>query len=352
MSDSSRAGNGHGGVGPSSAPGGTSLTRRSLLVGGGLTTLLGFTGAPAPAWGSKPTRGALHGFDVSAPSTAFLRQKRTRDATVMQTFAFDDTNQAVYVAQVTQGGRQLTGESAPVSGSQRLANGDNTVSLLDYGGNLRFWMYLRGWGHPVALGVEPIGSDVYLWFGTDSVTNSSGVGYGRQIGRVRFAHNTVVDYPSTAIEVHNPVPGSQAVSVSLDTLNRTLLMRAYVNGGPRYYLYGLDAFRAHNYSPVYDRAETGIKDVFQGQTHYFDQVYRVEGGSGGVTAAPTYLSHFDLPTGTMTQRSLNTAASDLTFREPQGISVQRSPLRLHMGIADGVVGDRNISLYYQDRYTA
>jgi hypothetical protein len=285
------------------------------------------------------------------PSTAFLREKRTRDATVMQTFAFDDTNKAVYVAQVVQGGRQLTGESAPVSGSQRLANGDVSVSCLDYSGQLRSWMYLRGWGHPVALGVEPVGSAVYLWFGTDSVTNSSGVGYGRRVGRVLFAPGTVVDYPSTAIEVHNPVPGSQGVSVSLDTLNRTLLMRAYVNGSARYYLYGLDAFRAHNYSPVYNRAEKGIADVFQGQTHYFDQVYRVEGRSGGVTAAPTYLSRFDLPSGKMTQRSLSTAASDLTFREPQGVSVQRSPLRLHMGIADGQVGARNISLYYQDRYT-
>jgi hypothetical protein len=211
-------------------------------------------------------------------------------------------------------------------------------------------MYLRGFGHSVAIGVEPAGTSAYLWLGTASVPNTSGVGYGTRVGRVKFTPGAVITYPSTAIEVHQPIQGASGMSVSLDTLNRTLLLRCYVSGVAQYNLYNLDAFRARTYQALYSRLETGVSDTFQGHSHYYDQVYRLEGRSGGVTAAPTHISRFDLPSGAMTQRSETKAAATLKFREPQGLAVQRKPLRLHMGFADGVVGARNLSLYYKDRY--
>ncbi len=350
------------------------IDRRNVLLGGAAALLLGAAGAPAsalaasrsgtkvgtgsgstvkPAAVAVPSPSALANggeFDVAGPSTMFLREKKARDATVMQTFAFDDVNGVVYIAQVTQPGRQLTGEAAPVTGAQRLANGDITVTRLSYAGQVLSWMYLRRFGHPVAIGVEAVGTSSYLWIGTAAVTNPSGVGYGTKVGRVKFVPNTVVDYPSAAVEVHQPVQGTTGVSVSFDSVNRTLLMRAYLGTAPRYYLYGLDAFRAKSYVPLFDRAETGITDVFQGHAHLFDQVYRIEGRSGGVVTAPTHISRFDLPSGAMTQRVVTEAAKTLTFREPQGLAVQRKPLRLHMGFADGQIGARNLSLYYKDRY--
>lgn len=290
-------------------------------------------------------------FDLDVPSWQFVREQHVRDSTVMQSFAFDDSNGVVYVAQVVEGGRQLSGESAPMSGTQRAAHGDLCISRISYGGRLLSWMYLRRFGHGVAIGVESVGRDSYLWVETAPLPRpSDGVGYGTRVGRVRFVPDAVVTYPSASVEVHQPVQNATEVSVSLDALNRTLLVRALVDGGHRYSLHGLDAFRARDYRPLHDRAETGISDVFQGHAHLFDQVYRLEGRNGGVTAAPTHVSCFDLPTGTVVQRSATGAARSLTYREPEGLAVQGGPPRLHMGFADGPVGARNISLYYKGLY--
>lgn len=327
-----------------------------MVTGAAIATVLGVAGAPGPASAAPrlPAAAAITGggiFDLAAPSTMFLREKRVRDSTVMQSFAFDDANGVLYVAQVMQRDRQLKGESAPVSGTRRSAHGDVCVTRLSYAGRILSWMYLRGFGHPVAIGVEAVGSSSYLWTATASVTRTSdGVGYGTRVGRVRYVAGAVVSYPSTAIQVHRPRQGATEVSVSFDSRNRTLLVRCLVGGLYRYDLYGLDAFKARDYRPLVTRTETGISDVFQGHAHFFDQVYRLEGRSGGVSAAPTHVSRFNLSTGRMTQRSRTEAARTLTFREPQGIAVQRAPLRLHMGFADGVRGARNISLYYKERY--
>jgi hypothetical protein len=303
--------------------------------------------AATPSDGSKR-------FDLTAAPSILLDQKRIRDATIMQCFAFDDRNSVLYVAQVMQGGRQLTGESAPVSGADRAAHGDVCISRVSYAGVLLSSMYLRRFGQPVAIGVEPVGSDSYLWLGTASgPVLLDHKGFPTRVGRVQFVPGSVVDYPSTEVEVHNPVTGATEVSASFDALNRTLLVRYRVSGIFKYDLYAVDAFRAKSYRPLYHRTETGISDVYQGHAHYFDQVYRLEGRSGGVTAAPTYVSSFDLTTGRMAQRSRNDAAPALTFREPEGLAVQRMPgtaPRLHVGFADGAVGARNMSLYYTDRY--
>jgi hypothetical protein len=337
------------------------VDRRKLLVGTALATFIAVGAAPTPVRAASrgrqapaaPLRGGAR-FDLAAPSSMFLDQKRIRDATVMQCFAFDDRNSVLYVAQVMQGGRQLTGEWAPVSATDRAAFGDVCISRVGYDGVLLSSMYLRGFGQPVAIGVEPVGSASYLWLGTASdLILLDNKGFPTRVGRVQFVPGGVVDYPSTQVEVHDPVPDATQVSVSFDALNRTLLVRyVAVAGGPfQYDLYALDAFRARNYRPLYRRTETGISHRYQGHAHYFDQVYRLEGRSGGVTAAPTYVSSFDLPTGRTVQRTRNDAAPTLTFREPEGIAVQRTtPPRLHTGFADGPAGARNISLYSTDHY--
>jgi hypothetical protein len=290
-------------------------------------------------------------FDLDVPSWRFLREKRVRESTVMQSFAFDDSNGVLYVAQVMQGGRQLAGEAAPVSGTQRAAHGDLCISRVSYAGELLSSMYLRKFGHGVAIGVESVGPDSYLWVETASAPRASdGVGYGTRVARVRFMPGGVLTYPNTAIEVHQPVQGATEVSVSLDALNRTLLVRCRAGGAFRYNLYGLDELRARDYQPLHSAVETGITDVFQGHAHFFEQVYRLEGRSGGVTVAPTYVSCFDLPTGVVVQRSPTQAARTLTFREPEGMAVQGGPPRLHLGFADGPAGDRNITLYYKGLY--
>jgi hypothetical protein len=336
------------------------VDRRRLLVGAAVTTLLGAGGAATPAWAGpkgRPNAALLSDggkrFDVAAPSSMFLDKARLHDATIMQSFAFDDSHSALYVAQVMQGGLQLAGESAPVSAADRVAHGDVCISRLGYGGELQGSMYLRRFGHPIAIGVEPVGAGAYLWIGTASALKTSdNTGYPTRVGRVQFVDGGIVDYPGTNFEVHYPIKGATEISTSLDAQNRTLLVRYRVRGAAQYNLYALDAFRARDYRPLYSQPETGISDVFQGHTHYFDQVYRLEGSSGGSASHPTSVSCFDLPSGKVVKRSVTDAAPSLTFREPEGIAVQRTPLRLHMGFADGKVGARTMSLYYIDRYGA
>ena len=322
----------------------TAFDRRTVLVGAGIATLLGMAGIPT----SDAAVASGTTFDLNAPAQNLFYKRRARDATVMQGHAFDDSKGVLYVAQLMESGRQLPGESAPVSGSQRAENGDICVSRLSYGGSLLSWMYLRGFGHPTAMGVESAGGYSYLWLGTASVPNGSGGGYGTRVGRVRFVPGGVVTYGSSAIEVHTPVSGARGVTVSFDRQNRTLLVRYHLSDNlPRYRQYRLDSFRARNYDYLHSRVETGISDTFQGHTHFYDQVYRLEGRAGGVTTAPTHLSRFNLSTGTMAQRVVTKAGSSLTFREPEGLSVRLGPPRLHMGFADGTIGARNFSLYYK-----
>jgi hypothetical protein len=272
----------------------------------------------------------------------------------MQSFAFDDVNSAIYVAQVVQGGRQLPGESAPVSGAARVANGDICVSRVGYDGVLQGWMYLRRYGHPITFGVEPAGAGnaPYLWLGSASaLKNSDNTGYPTRVGRVPFQNGAVVDYPNTKTEVFYPIKGATEISVSVDAQNRTVLVRSRVRGAAQYDLYDLASFRARSFRPLYSRPEPGITGVFQGHAHYFDQVYRVEGASGGATTSPTSVSSVDLPSGRW-NRVPTDAGSDLTFREPEGVAVQLTPLRLHTGFADGAVGARNFSLFFSTGYGA
>jgi hypothetical protein len=331
------------------------LGRRSVLVGAAAAAVLGAT-RTGRAEAVIPHLSALSGggvFDLTAPSSVFLRERRARDVTVLQSIAFDDAKGVLFVAQVMQKNRQLTGESAPVSGTRRSAHGDVTVSRFNYSGRLLSWMYLRGFGHPVGIGVEPVGSSSYLWLGGRAVPRSTdGKGYPTRVARVRFAPGAVVDYGSSAVTRYRPVDGATEISVSLDMLNRTLLLRYLLNGAYRYRLYRLDAFKDRDYRPLISRTETGISDLFQGHAHLHGQVYRLEGRSGGVSAAPTHVSRFDLPSGRTTQRTVTQAARTLTFREPEGMAVQLRPLRLHMGFADGVTGARNLSIYYKDRYVS
>lgn len=283
-------------------------------------------------------------FDLDVPAHRWLYKRTVREVTVMQSLAFDDANGWLYVAQLIGGGRRLPGETAPVSGGARAAAGDLCVSRLGYDGRLLAWMYLRRFGHGVAFGAEPAGRETFLWV----ECNPTG-GYGTAVARVRFIPSGLVTWPSAALEAHTPVPGSTENTVSLDALHRTLLVRHRLGGQYRYRLYGVDAFRGGDYTPLAETAEAGIADVFQGHAHAGTDVYRIEGRSGGHIQSPTFLSCQDLETGEVVQRSRTNAASSLAFREPQGLAVQY-PGRLHLGLADGPAGARTVSVYYKPRH--
>jgi hypothetical protein len=334
------------------------LSRRRLLALGGGTVAAAALGTHPAGAAPRRTDAVVGGvFDLTVPSTQLLREVTIQNGTVMQSFAFDNTNGYIYTIQVIQGGLQLSGESAPVSGADREAHGDLVVTKLTLGGSNVGHMWLKGFGHGVSIGVEPVGGTAYLWTESDNNPDS---GYGRAISRFAFSNGAVLSSTSSSLVKHYPVAGSTANQPAVDILNRRLLLRYRIAGVPRYALYDLDQATAGTFVPIYDVPQVGVADTetFQGFTVLGDYAYQMTGtaytdesGSNPPSGhGNTYVSSIDLTTGALVQRFRTEAAYSLTYREPEGMAVQlTSPRRLCMGFASGTSGARMASIYYKEQ---
>ncbi|MET7901322.1 teichoic acid biosynthesis protein C [Streptomyces sp. NPDC005355] len=329
------------------------MTRRKFALGGGAAAagaLGAFAARPAAAAAVVGGR-----FDLSVPSTQLIREKTPHNSTVLQSFAFDDVNGHLYTVQLMEGGIRLSGEPAPVSGTDRAAHGDMCVTKLSLTGAELGSMYVKGFGHGVAIGCEPVGTTAYLW--TESNANPDS-GYGTAISRFPFANGTVLSNGSSSLATHRPVPGSTSNQPAVDMLNKRLLLRYRLDGAVRYRLMNLSDVTAGDYTAVYDIPQAGVSadEVFQGFTVLGDYAYEMTGtaytAENGTNPPSghgnTYVSCLDLRTGQVVQRSRTEAAYSLDYREPEGMAVQlASPRRLCMGFASGAAGDRKLSVYYK-----
>ncbi|MEU1288293.1 hypothetical protein [Kitasatospora sp. NPDC005856] len=319
------------------------ISRRTFALGSGAAALAAaFAGGSALSARAFAATGAAQGalFDLDLADTAFLAEKPLRDATVMQSFAFDNVNGHIYAVQLAQGSPELSG--------------DLCITKLTLGGTQLAHMYLRGFGHGVSIGVEPAGSTTYLWTETNVRPES---GYGRNICRFPFVAGT--ELSNTDVTMLTPVPGSTANQPGLDMLNRRLVVRHKVNGSVYYDIHDLDAAIAGDFSRrLYHLPQAGVgdKETFQGFTLLGDHLYQLTGDAytdNAGTNPPTghgntYLSTVDITTGALVQRSRTEAGYNLTWREPEGMAVQlTSPPRLFWGIASGLGGSRKASLYYK-----
>ncbi|MFD7500561.1 teichoic acid biosynthesis protein C [Streptomyces sp. NPDC059850] len=342
------------------------LTRRRFALAGGAAAagaLGAFAVRPTEAEAAQVAQAetgvaeAAGGrFDLSVPSTQLIREKAPHNNTVLQSFAFDDANGHLYTIQMMQGGLRLSGESAPVSGADRAKRGDMCVTKLSLTGTKLGHMYVRGFGHGVSIGCEPVGATAYLWAESDANPDS---GYGRAISRFAFKDGAVLDSGSSGLATHRPVPGSTSNQPAVDMLNKRLLLRYRQGDQVRYRLMSLAAVTAGDYTAVYDDiAQAGIEEgeVFQGFTLLGDYVYQLTGtnytdedGSNPPSGhGNAHVSCVDLRTGQLVQRSRTEAGYSLGYREPEGMAVQlTSPRRLCMGFASGASGARELSVYYK-----
>ncbi|MGH8792984.1 MAG: teichoic acid biosynthesis protein C [Stackebrandtia sp.] len=337
------------------------VSRRRLLQGGaGLFTLAALGGG---AWGVRQAlaEDADGGYiDIRTPAERDIRERPVHNHTVLQSFAFDNVNSHIYVIQIMQGGLQLPGEPEPVPWSKRHADGDMCLTKLDLQANKLGYMYVKGFGHGVAIGVEPADDgSTYLWTETDNNPDS---GYGRAITRFAFVDEQILEYGVGDLEVHRMRPGSTSNTPSVDMLNRRLLLRYIDRSGAepvvRYGVYDLDAVKEGRYEPLHDIARVGVEEgeVFQGFTLYGDHVYQMtgtsytdeDGDNPPSKHGNCHLSAIDVRTGELVDRAWTQAAYSLPFREPEGVAVQMTqPPRLYMGFASGDGGARQISLYYK-----
>jgi hypothetical protein len=272
--------------------------------------------------------------------------------TALQSFAFDERRGHIYALQVMQGGIQLTGESRAYSHAERARRGDLCLNRLTMGGRLTGYMYLKGFGHGSALGVEETARGAAaLWTECDADPAS---GYGRGICRFRFIPGRVLNGTSRELAVFRPVPGSTSNCAAFDPVERRLLLRYRVAGRPCFALYDFDRFRARDFRPLtafaQPAADLGLP--FQGMTLYGNYAYQMLGTAYGPGNPPprgnTRLYRIDLRTGRVAQQVLDRTAPRLSPREPEGLAVLRAggPW-LCLGFTQGPTGDRRFSLYYK-----
>jgi hypothetical protein len=306
-------------------------------------------------------------FDLTDPSDEWFREILLSEATIMQSFAFDNTNQHLYTAQLIQGGRVLPGETQAVTGTARSTNGDLCITRLDWQGDIIGRMYLKGFGHGVSIGVEPSGSGAYLWTETNAVPDSASDGYGTKIARFKFTNGAVLTPSAYQVTTFTPVPGSDHNTVAIDPLNNRLAHRYRSNGTTwNFSLYDLASFKAGTYTPLATVPQPSVLTgpTFQGYTTMGQYLYLLDGtaytydtGGNQTSTSNTYVTSVDWNTGTVYERSLSKAGETLFYREPEGMAIQipdktnPTAARLFLGFgSEASLTDtaKKASFYYKD----
>ncbi|WP_439946382.1 phage baseplate protein [Streptomyces sp. BBFR109] len=373
-------------------------SRRSMLALGGAGALTAATvslGAGTASAAACPAPGSAllvpsPRLDLNSASNNWIREKATKDATIIQSFGYDNANRHIYLVQVTQGGLKLAGESAPVSSANRNLHGDLTVTKWDMSGNVLGYMYLRGFGHGMSIGVEPVGGSAYLWTEVDAVALSDGTSRGRRLARFPFVNGRVLDSTSADLTTYTPVPGSTVNTASVDPVYGRLVVRFQdTDGIKKYQVHDLDLARLGIWSePLAAIDEPDITAVpgwplttyghpfLQGYVVVGRYLYMLHGNSYGSTekingqnvvisqpnVGNTFISSVDLTTGAFSPAPpspfnvnvnpcYTAAAYTLDYREPEGLGVyipdlaQPGVFSIGMGFASGPEGARLASIY-------
>ncbi len=281
---------------------------------------------PRPAVPSSPR------FDLTQASHDLFRHKPLSLPTVMQSFTFDNANQRLFVAQLSDGDSNLC------------------VTQLSFSGERVGQMSLTGFGHGVSIGVEPVGSDSYLWTEVDAVD-----GWGTRLARFRFVDGAEIDHTSGSLQKHQPIAGVDRFTCAVDPVNQRLIMRyRTIDKQFRFAVYDIADVRAGIYSRrLADIAQPAGLGNFQGYTAYGEYLYLLDGDYYDADNPPpgnTFVNSVSLNGGPLTREPTN-AGGSLVYREPEGMAVYRTEAgepRLFLGFASGEEGDRRCNIFYKN----
>jgi len=292
-------------------------------------------------------------FNIHAPSYPFLNQINLASTTAMQSFAFDSDNLRVYTVQLTVNGTL----------------GELTCTKLDFsGGEVEpSWLHLKGFGHGVQIGVQPVGGSAYVW--VETLTSTPG-GYGTQIARFKFndfAHGATLTTTTPGVEIYEPRPSYPTKSIAIDTAYNRASLRYYIaDGVTRYDLFDLDQFSAHEYATpplasltisngdFLGYSGTTKTPTFQGHTTHGSFLYLLT-GERGVNNTVIWAYDWNKP-GTASapitpaDTFLTGAGISLTNREPEGMAVwedAQGTAHLTFGFASGATTAHKASIYYK-----
>lgn len=315
-------------------------------------------GSLQPTANAKPSKLDSKMFDLSAQSTELIRDKELQNGTVLQSFAFDNVNKQIFTVQLMAGGLKLPGETAPVSGANRNLNGDLALTQLDLAGNKLGYMYLKGFGHGVQIGVETEDGVPYIWSETDSKAEGKD-GWGTVITRFQFENGKILTPDSPELQKHKLIEGADRTTVNIDEANELLTMRYRKDGVFHFGVYELESVKQNRYKAIADVVQPSV-GTFQGFASYGQYLYLLEGSSYGSVGSVeptgnTYITSVDLNTGEVVDKQLITAGNTLSFREPEGLAVRIPDVKhpqkaeLGAGFASDFTPLRLANIYTFDR---
>lgn len=281
-------------------------------------------------------------FNLKAPSHDLFRGKALQDGTVQQGFAFDNKNRRLFVVQLKNGSPEKAGDLA--------------VTQLDFSGKKLGYMYLKGFGHGVAIAAEGVGSDTYLW--TEASVNPDS-GYGLKLARFKFQSGKTITSSSSGVKTFKPFAKGSSFTCVINPSDNTLVVRYNLSGAKYIAVFSLSSAAKGDFSkPLVNFKQPvikGLSDVFQGYAAYGQYLYVLTGTSydksgGKVNSEVTSV---DMNTGKIQQGPLLTKAGEsLSFREPEGMGVYVTAAgepRLFLGFASGNTGgQRRSNLFYKN----
>lgn len=302
--------------------------------------------------------------------------------TVPQAFGYDNSQNVLYTAQVTEGSGNKE------NGNLTLTKIDNATTTHRYGTCL-----LYNFGHGVALGVEPFAGstaspkNAWIWIEVAApVAEPNHSAFGKKIARLVFvnghsytydrANNRIIERNAakeqidTTARIFDLAPGADQESVSLDPVNDRLVVRARISDSYQYRVFNRtdvvpSSIQATPYGNQVSVSPTNLAAAnlrapaagewvkgrsFQGYAMYGDWIYTIVGNAYDPTkedlrdktgttitafstdgtlqySAKTPLNEFDFATDQNSEKD---------FFEPEGLAIRQlssGAVRLRWGLA-------------------
>jgi hypothetical protein len=281
-------------------------------------------------------------FNLKAPSHDLFRNKALQDGTVLQGFAFDNKNRRLFTVQLKNGSPEKAGDLA--------------ITQLDFSGKKLGYMYLKGFGHGVAIAAEAVGTSTYLW--TEASVNKDS-GYGLKLARFKFQNGKTITSTSAGVQTFKPFAGGSSYTCVINPTDSTLVVRYQLSGAKHIAAFPLAQAAKGDFSkPLVNFKQPVIKgksDVFQGYAAYGQYLYVLTGTSYTASGnkVNSEVTSVDMNTGKIQQGPLLTKAGEsLSYREPEGMAIYTTAAgepRLFLGFASGLTGgQRRANIFYKN----
>ncbi|APE25282.1 MULTISPECIES: hypothetical protein [Streptomyces] len=307
-----------------------------------------------------------NGVDLSGVTGRLVQTVDLVKSPAPQAIATDTVNGHIFVLQVE------SSATAP-QGNLYL----NRIDRLT--GTVTGSMQLKGFGHGLSMGAEPVGTDTYLWTEVGPLhTTSDGTTFGKAVTRFLFEPGKVLDGSLIPSERKFTPPGSTSgTGPSLDPVNRQLCVMYHKDGKRHFTRYDAAAAATGSWVPVgstfvMPAGEDVTPDVpspyplkktlvSQGFTVLGDVLYAYQWAPYDQENNPTtvpdafpgiaFLTSYSWTTGQRLDRQVVTGADGLTRREPEGVATEVDPAtgetRLLFGFSNtvpGTTGSRDVTI--------